>query len=317
MSASRPRAARLGAAICAVLTSFAFAADAGPTSTPACDRACLRQVLDAYLTAVFEHDPAAAPLAEGSRATEDAFDTPNGAGFWTTISGYGELQRRYFDPVYETAAYLGVLKEKGQDVIASVRIRVANRKVSEAEWTIAQQGPGGHGSPDLAGMLRNPPPSATLPPSERASRFVMLSLANDYFQALQDHDGAWVPHDSHCDRIENGVKTTFRPPSTPAASGTVSGTPTGFGHLSGGCLDNFAAFNHNIAELTLRRFPLVDEEAGMVMGATIFLRYPDVPEPRNLINEYFYVPKGRISGIWSVMYYLAPSMPLSSGWENK
>jgi hypothetical protein len=87
--------------------------------------------------------------------------------------------------------------------------------------------------------------------------------------------------------------------------------------MSGGCVDNFAVFNHNIAELTLRRFPLVDEEAGVVMGGTIFLRYPGVNEPRNLINEYFYVPNGKISGIWAAMYYLPASAPLSSGWENK
>ena len=35
----------------------------------ACDRACLRTTLDAYLNAVITHDPAAAPLMIGFRQT--------------------------------------------------------------------------------------------------------------------------------------------------------------------------------------------------------------------------------------------------------
>lgn len=320
----RAWALRLGVVMAAGLASLACPAAAAPgAGNGGCSRACLREVLDEYLAAVFKHDPGSAPLADGYRATEDAVDTPNGTGFWKTISGYGALQRRYLDPVYETAAYLGLLKENGRDAIVSVRIRVAGRKVSEAEWIIAHQGPGGHGDADVSGMLRDPPPSGVLPPAERRSRFVMISLANDYFQALQDHDGSWVPHAARCNRIENGVKTTFgarfthAEASAPGSAVAPRGNPAAFGHLSGGCLDNFGAFKHNIAELTLRRFPVVDEEAGVVLGATIFLRYPGVHEPRNLVNEYYFVPGGRISGIWAVMYYLAPEMPLSSGWENR
>jgi len=159
--------------------------------------------LASALAAVFKHDPAAAPLASGQRATEDAVDTPDGQGFWKAFNGYGSLQRRYFDPIYESAAYYGTLKQESREVIVSVRIRVSDRKVSEAEWTIATQGPGGHGDANPAGAIDNPPPSGSLPRSRRQSRFTMISLANDYFQALQDHDGSWVPPDPGCNRVEN------------------------------------------------------------------------------------------------------------------
>jgi hypothetical protein len=64
-----------------------------------CDRACLRTMLDQYLTAVIKHDPAAAPLVVGFRQTENAINTRPGSGVWKTVTGLGKMQRRYLDPV--------------------------------------------------------------------------------------------------------------------------------------------------------------------------------------------------------------------------
>ena len=65
----------------------------------ACDRACLRTMLDQYLAAVVKHDPAAAPLVVGFRQTENALNVRPGNGVWKTITGVGKMQRRYLDPV--------------------------------------------------------------------------------------------------------------------------------------------------------------------------------------------------------------------------
>ena len=46
------------------------AAPASAQSAQTCDRACLRTMLDQYLTAVVKHDPTAAPLVVGFRQTE-------------------------------------------------------------------------------------------------------------------------------------------------------------------------------------------------------------------------------------------------------
>src|SRR4051812_35533716 len=81
-----------------------------------CDRACLRQALDTYLAAVFKHDPAAAKLSDDHYATNNTAAVRNGEGFWKDISGYGELQRRYYDTVNQSVAYLGLLKQNGKDV---------------------------------------------------------------------------------------------------------------------------------------------------------------------------------------------------------
>src|SRR5579863_10195153 len=129
-----------------LFASTAAHAQEASTAAPAqhissdCDRACLRQALDTYLAAVFKHDPGAARLTADHYATNNTAAVRNGEGFWKDISGYGELQRRYFDPVNGAAAYLGLLKQNGKDAVASVRIKVEGGKVSEAEWFVDATG---------------------------------------------------------------------------------------------------------------------------------------------------------------------------------
>src|ERR1700760_2590877 len=76
-----------------------------------CDRACLKGVLDQYLNAVTQHNPAAVPLSPGYRQTENAVVRRPGQGIWQTAKALGKVQRRYFDPVTENAAYFGTLEE--------------------------------------------------------------------------------------------------------------------------------------------------------------------------------------------------------------
>jgi len=81
--------------------ALAASAIAGPSSAARaaalpCDRACLRTVLDSYLTAVSKHDPAAAPLMIGFRQTENAIVVRPGNGLWKSMTGLGSMQRRYF-----------------------------------------------------------------------------------------------------------------------------------------------------------------------------------------------------------------------------
>src|SRR3954454_19098700 len=84
---------------------------------PACDRACLRTTLDAYLNAVIKHDPAAAPLMIGFRQTENAVVVRPGNGLWKTMTALGTIQRRFFDPVTGQAAFFGVIEEGSEKAV--------------------------------------------------------------------------------------------------------------------------------------------------------------------------------------------------------
>src|SRR5688500_5488630 len=122
-----------------VITLAGAAAPAWAQSAPACDRACLRTMLDQYMAAVIKHDPSAAPLVVGFRQTENAINTRPGNGVWKTVTALGKVQRRYVDPVTGQAAYYGTVMEGGCAAVVTVRVRVENRQLTEGEWYIARE----------------------------------------------------------------------------------------------------------------------------------------------------------------------------------
>lgn len=267
-------------------------------STSSCDRACLKQSLDTYMAAVFKHDPGAARLSGDHYATENTAEVKNGEGFWKEFGGYGALKRGFFDPLNGSAAFLGVLKEVGgKDRIVSVRLKVVGGNVSEAEWIVALQGMGGgnRGEPDPQVLIDHPPPGEPLPPAERSSRFMVKSLVSDFYQAVADHYGNWVPADPDCFSIENGALMRMKK----------------------GCTGSFEAFDKRVYDAALRRFPLIDEETGVVLCSVIFAHYPGTPGHDTLVHEYIQVRKDKIHAWWTSMYFLPAGSPLTNGWETR
>jgi hypothetical protein len=261
-----------------------------------CDRACLATTLDRYLTALVQHDAAAAPLALGFRQTENAQVRVVGTGLWQSATALGELQRRYYDPVTEQAGYFGTLDEAVGPAIVSLRLKVEDRKISEAEWVINRKGdpglgPLGGGQADAAFydpayFIANAPPERVVPRGERVSRAELIAITNSYFDGLSERSGDPIVAHEGCVRIENGALTTQRP-----IEGGGSTDCTSEGSM------------RNIFAVTARRYPIVDEEAGAVLGLALFQRFPGVAMRRNLLAEWFYIEQGKIRSIYAAMYY--------------
>ena len=87
-----------------------------------CDRACLKSVLDQYLSAVIKHDPSGAPLFVGFRQTENGIVVRPGEGVWKTVTALGKVQRRFMDTVNGQAGYFGLVDENGSQAIATLRL---------------------------------------------------------------------------------------------------------------------------------------------------------------------------------------------------
>src|SRR5258708_27896346 len=168
-----------------------------------CDRACLKTTLDQYLTAVIKHDPSAAPLFVAFRQTENAVVVKLGTGVWKSVTGLGKLQRRYLDPVSGQAGYFGIVEEGSKSAIVTVRVKVENRKITEAEWLMARDGDPGLNGPATAtqragnffepdNLAANPPPERTVPKAERLSREALIAITNSYFDGLTTRDGSII-----------------------------------------------------------------------------------------------------------------------------
>jgi hypothetical protein len=290
----------------AALALYGAAAHAAP-----CDRACLKTTLDRYLTALVKHDPAAAPLALGFRQTENAKVRAPGTGLWQSATRLGELDRRYFDAVTQQAGYFGTLEEAAGPAIVTLRLAVEDQRITEAEWVINRKGdpglgPLGGGQADAAFydpayLVAHAPAERVLPRGERLSRSELVAITNSYFDGLSAHDGKVIVAHSGCVRIENGALTTQRP-------------------IEGGGLTDCTGEGamRNIFAVTARRYPVVDEEAGAVLGLALFQRFPGVAMRRNLLAEWFYIDRGRIRSIYAAMYYpdaeaLIPNWPPFDG----
>jgi len=286
-----------------------------------CDRACLRTMLDQYLAAVIKHDPAAAPLVVGFRQTENAINVAPGGGVWKSVTGLGKMQRRYFDAVSGQAGYYGLIDEADGVAVATLRLRVQNRKLTEAEWYLARANDPGLNGPRQPGrppanlhnpdyLIANPPPDRVVPRAQRLSRDELVAVVNSYFDAITSHDGSIALTHAGCGRAENGSPTPagkFLPPiPRPATAAPAAGAPAPAGPSSNDCVGGLA--NFNLSMVVARRIPLVDEEAQVALGMAIFIRRPGSPTPRNVFSEWFNVEEGRIKTIYTAMFYPPPTL---------
>jgi hypothetical protein len=294
-----------------------WAGIATPAKAQDCDRACLRSVLDRYLTAVTMHDPAAAPLSVGFRQTENAVVVKLGTGTWKSVTGLGSLQRRYLDPVAGQAAYFGIVNEESGSAIVTVRVKVERRQITEAEWYLARKGDPGLNGPQQPGqpagnffdpenLTKNPPPDRVLPKNERLPREALIGITNSYFDGITTHDGSIIMAHPGCSRTENGTTVTGRA-TGPGARGGAAPAPGRGLTTTSDCTSGLE--NINIQNVAARRFPVVDEEAGVVLALAIFIRKPGTTTRRNVFSEWFVIENQKIRSIYSAMFYPAADLP--------
>src|SRR5215467_6752463 len=295
-----------------VVSAVVMVSQAAPASAQsACDRTCLRTMLDQYLAAVVKHDPATAPLVIGFRQTENAINTRPGNGVWKTITALGKVQRRYLDPVTGQAAYYGTLEEGSKDggstILATVRVRVENRQLTEAEWHIARADDPGLNGPRQQGrppanllnteyLAQNPPPDRVVPRNQRVDRDSLIRIVNSYFDAITSHDTSVALTHPGCARAENGTPAPagrFLPPLSAPAPEAATNNNDSVSVLA----------NVNLSMVVARQIPLVDEEAQVVLGYAVFIRRPGSPTPRNVLSEWFFIDEAKIRTIYTAMFY--------------
>jgi hypothetical protein len=286
----------------------------------ACDRNCLRSMLDRYLSAVIKHDPSAAPLVIGFRQTENAINVRPGNGVWKSMTGLGKVQRRYLDATTGQAAYYGTVEEGSATAVVTVRVRVENRQLTEAEWFLARENDPGLNGPRQPGrppanlhnpqyLSQNPPPDRVVPREKRADRATLVRIVESYFDAITSHDGSIALTHPGCGRVENGTPAPagrFLPPAAPATppSGQTAAGPAG--PATNDCVSGLQNFNGQM--VVARRTPLVDEEAQAVLAYAVFIRRPGSPTPRNVFSEWFFVDEEKIRTIYTAMFYPSPEL---------
>ncbi len=295
-----------GLLVLGFLGAFASRPLAAPNPRPdaACDHACLDGIMDQYLAALGKHDPAGLPVAAGAKLTENTKPITLGDGIWKTMK-YMKLQGETFsDASTGQTVYFGVAQEAFVSPLV-VRLKIADRKIIEIETIVAHgtdpkmpPNDGFETTPDLQLLaVLKPFLEDTVAPSRRTPRAQLLAAANAYFDGIEHQPGN-VPFAPDCNRIENGQLTTNNPTNT-------EGLPPL------GCQQQFQAklFTY-IPRVRDRRFPVVDEERGIVVAMGVFdipgmktwvrdgkevPAPPAISNPRNnVLNEIFKIEDGKI-----------------------
>ncbi len=271
--------------ICAITAAALHAAD--KSSGSGCDHACLQGFVDSYLDAMAKHDASKLPVAEAVRFTENGKELKLGEGFWKTA---GESTYRLYalDPASQDAAAQAVVAENGDLDTFFVRLKLKNKKITEAETLVCRKGQAGFFAPEK--MTAAPAIySELLPESQKTARAQLIKQASAYFTAVQSEgtkDYRAAPLAPDMNRFENGVQTTNVP---------VMGNPA----MSGAEQLDKGIFKGLIVDH--RRFPVVDTERGVVVGLVLMHANMNGQMGGILISEMFKIAGNMIEQVQAVM----------------
>jgi hypothetical protein len=263
---------RAAACLTALWLSTSLGAATPPAQAPSrvpvdCDRACLERLVDAYLSAVVAHDPTRLPLSADVIYTENDQQMEVGDGFWNTAAGRGNYSHYFADLVTAQAGWMGTMREERGLLLMALRLRVQLGRITEIETSYFRAGGGGPN--DIAATDARGTPEALwlepIPPAERSSRNQLIEIANAYFEGMERNDGKGLyPFTDDCHRIENGAPTTN-------VAGSAPISPGGFNYMGSGCAAQFeSGYLGIVTRIHARRYPLVDEERGIVWATSIF-----------------------------------------------
>ena len=284
-------------------------------SAASCDRACLQGFVDQYLAALLAHDSSRLPLTKNARYTENGQTLKTNDGMWRVATAIGDKKIYFADPKSGQVGFRGVVEENGHKQILALRLKIVNRKISEMEAIVCRSDAAMH---NPAGLIDHPIFLEPLPPDDRPTRDELVSITNSYFEGLEKVTGKITPFAPDCTRVENGTISA----NNPAA--------TNFNKMSCGEQFNIPGFSAVITKVRERRFPIVDEERGLVY-AIIFFDHAGIPEVKLsdgsvrkisgppfdtpftfMIGELFKIRNKRIARVEAVLFAVPYGMP--SGW---
>jgi hypothetical protein len=256
-----------------------------------CDRACLEDVMSAYLTALAAHEPGRLPTVPGVKYTENDQPLPRGSGEWQIAGPPGKYRHVFADPESGQVAAITTITEHGVGVIYVVRLKVPNGKISEVETQISRDALGAAryekmGRPEDVWL-------EAVPRAQRISRAMLIAQTDKYYSGMERNNprGDYSFFDKDCNRLEHATQTTNL--KTPQAYGHSN--DVAFSSL--GCEAQFqTGFLGFVTKIRERRY-LVDEERQAVFAVTTFdhngtvRTLPSVNGKSSPIPAYFDVPR--------------------------
>lgn len=292
-------------ALATLVAQSGFAQPGDAQSKTPCDRACLTGFVDSYFKALLAHDARALPQAAQARITENSAEKKLADTFWDsaaeTVYRFDIVNTRRGDTGTEAI----IRNTDGSKTIYMLRLKVQNSVITEIETIKANKGEAGRlWDPDRLKEV-SPAFKLSIRESQRDSYFDLIAAADSYWRAFQTngtpayHRARLLPD---AVRFENGLQTTGL-----VRDGVFNDTAKGF--------DDGRFIGRNIWD---RRYPVVDEERGVVLSIVRFglkggaKSQSTATANDRLVAEFFAIKNGFIQEIQAVLFNLPDAKP--TGW---
>lgn len=276
---------RLVAALAAILSLVSTGDSASPLDRAdvdmvACshhDRECLYAFMDLYLEALSDRNPSRLPLGEDVKFTENDRLLEPGQGVWQTARGITGYQIYAADTKNGQVGFIGVLETDDRHSLYSVRLKVRGHAIREIETLFPGATVGGFLDDRLLEIpaelvTARPGYRVPLPPRERVSREKLQQAADSYYNGIEAGSGDIVAFSDRCHRIENGYPLVNNPGARYPRMITANGELLDY--FSGmGCREQFNTNVWSTDSIGDRRYPLIDEEYGIVFAYTLYHRF--------------------------------------------
>jgi len=262
-----------------------------------CDRECLRGTITQYLNAMVVHTPGSLAVSDKVRFTEDTVTMKLGEGLWKNASGIGAYRQDILDVRQGTAASQVIVEESGMPVMLVLRLKVVDRKITEAETQVTRSRAEGAIFSIANIKTTNKAMNVTPERGQINSRADAIRIAELYPAGLKTGSFAEVnaPFAADAYRIENGTVTA------------------GVGCGRAGC-ENMKTQTIMKHPAVTSRVAAVDEEMGIVL---LRMNFGDTgsygPGNALIVWEAFKVYGGQIHAVEAFMRVMPATTP--SGWD--
>ena len=219
------------------------------------NRDALYAVLANYLEALNAGDASRVNWAASPLNSENNVMLEVGDGLWGTILRVGDYQLKFADTATNQVGYFGTVHEAIEESAFTLRLKVNDQgQVCESEMVVVRQSDSGIKFENCRYWDK---PILNADVEAPVSRAEMVKLSDGYFDTLQLNDGTiHTKFHPDCNRVENGVQTTRNPEFAKIVPVSALG-----------CEEQFRMGNYRYDDrLRARRFPLVDEERGLVLA---------------------------------------------------
>jgi hypothetical protein len=273
------------------------AVHAAKAATADCDRECLRGFITQYLDALVAHNPSALPLSAKVRFTEDSVEMHLGEGLWKDTSRVRAYRQDVLDPRQGVAASQVIVEVAGSPVFLTLRLKVADKKITEIETMVTRtQKEGALFKPDAL-QAADKTLAFVAEKSQLATREEAIRIAKFYPAGLKI--GSFVTVDApfapDAYRVENGVITAGPGCSRP------------------GC-ENIKTQKIMEHPFITTRVAAVDEELGIVLLRMNFGQTSSYGQGNALVVwEAFKIYGGQMHAVEAFMKIMPVSM--GSGWD--